>query len=205
MTVTAALSVPLRRKLRPRRRKSVSALRIILPAVVGAVTLTILGQAVLRANQARTSTAMVADAPLRMENPRFTGAMRDGRDFLITAASAIRDKDDASKVLLDSPKLTRGYGSDSPTQVVSRQGSYDEAKGSLLLSGDVRIDNGQGATFTTQKAVIDTRTGELMGDAGVQGATASGAQVRADSYTVTEEGDRVIFKGRVRSRITPRP
>ena len=41
-----------------------------------------------------------------------------------------------------------------------------------------------------------------MGDAGVKGA-GSGNQVQADSYSVSDKGDRVIFKGRVRSRLNP--
>lgn len=203
MTLTTCTSAPVRRKVRPRRRKSVSALRLALPIVACGVGLAIASQAVIRAAEAKASATTAANAPLRMENPRFTGAMKDGREFLITATAAVRDKVDANKVVLEGPKLTRGYGSENPTQVVSRNGTYDETKSALLLTGDVRIDNGQGFAFSTEKALIDTRTGELMGDAGVQGANASGTQVRADSYSVSDKGDRVVFKGRVRSRITP--
>jgi lipopolysaccharide export system protein LptC len=190
-----------RRKIRPRRRKSVSVLRLVLPAIALIVGGAIATQAAISAARAKASN-VVAVAPLRMENPRFTGAMKDGREFLIVATAAVRDKVDPNKIALESPQLTRGYGSDNPTQVVARQGNYDEARGALLLTGDVQIENGDGYAFKTEKAVIDTRTGEVMGDAGVRGA-ASGNQVQADSYSVTDKGDRVIFKGRVRSRLNP--
>jgi lipopolysaccharide export system protein LptC len=190
-----------RRKIRPRRRKSVSALRLILPAVALLAGGAIVTQAAIRAAEAKASSA-VTGAPLRMENPRFTGAMKDGRTFLIVATAAVRDKVDPNKIALESPQLTRGYGSDSPTQVVAKLGNYDESGGALLLTGDVQIQNGDGYAFQTEKAVIDTRTGEVIGDSGVRGA-ASGNQVQADSYSVSDKGDRVIFKGRVRSRLNP--
>lgn len=191
----------LRRKIRPRRRKSVSTLRLVLPAVALVVAGAIATQAAIRAAQAKAAS-VVASAPLRMENPRFTGVMKDGREFLIVATAAVRDKVDPNKIALEAPQLTRGYGSENPTQVVARLGDYDEARGALLLTGDVQIENGDGYAFKTEKAVIDTRTGEVMGDAGVKGA-GSGNQVQADSYSVSDKGDRVIFKGRVRSRLNP--
>ncbi len=190
-----------RRKIRPRRRKSVSALRLVLPAVALLASGAIVTQAAIRAAGAKASS-VVAGAPLRMENPRFTGAMKDGRAFLIVATAAVRDKVDPNKIALESPKLTRGYGSDNPTQVVAKLGNYDESRGALLLTSDVQIENGDGYVFKTEKAVIDTRTGEVMGDSGVRGS-ASGDQVQADSYSVSDKGDRVIFKGRVRSRLNP--
>lgn len=196
------LSALVRRKIRPRRRKSVSALRIALPVVAVGVCVAIAAQAAIRAAEAKAS-APTAGVPLKMENPRFTGAMRDGREFLITATSAVRDKTDTNKVALVAPRLTRGYGSENPTQVVSKDGVYDESNSALLLTGDVRINNGDGYAFSTEKAVIDTRTGQVMGDAGVQGAGAQGNSVQADSYSVTDKGDRVTFKGRVRTRLNP--
>ena len=178
-----------------------SALRLALPAVALAAGGAIAIQATLSVIRAQTAN-LVASSPLRMENPRFTGAMKDGRQFLIVATAAVRDRNDPNRIALEAPQLTRGYGSDNPTEAVARLGDYDVAKGALLLTGDVQIESGGGYAFKTEKALIDTRTGEVMGDTGVQGAGA-GNQVRADSYSVSDQGDRVISKGRVRSRLNP--
>ncbi len=203
MTTLARLPPLLRRKTRPRRRKSVNALRIALPALASAVAIAIAVQATIRAAESKAAANAAANEPLRMENPRFIGAMKDGRQFLITATAAVRDKDDADKVMLQAPKLTRGYGSESPTQIVAKQGVYTESKNALLLTGDVVINNSDGYAFSTQKALINTRTGELAGDASVQGSGVRGDKVQADSYAVSDKGDRVIFKGRVRTRLNP--
>jgi lipopolysaccharide export system protein LptC len=202
IAITPAAAPPVRKKNRNRQRKLVRVLRTILPTVAIGVAVAIVGQGTIRAMAAKDAPA-AATAPLRMDNPRFTGVMKDGRAFLITASSAARDPANPDQVFLKGPRLTRGYGSPAPTHVVSKDGAYEEEKGSLLLTGDVQIDNGQGYQFASQKALIDTHTGDLVGNAGIQGAGPNNSQVQADSYTVGDKGDRVIFKGRVRTRLTP--
>jgi len=202
IAISPAAAPPVRKKNRNRHRPSVRTLRVILPTLALGVAAAIIGQGTIRAMAAKDAPP-TAVAPLRMDNPRFTGVMKDGRAFLITASSAIRDPANADQVFLKGPQLTRGYGSPAPTHVVSKDGAYQEEKGALLLTGDVKIDNGQGYQFASQKALIDTRTGDLVGDAGIQGAGPNNSQVQADSYTVGDKGDRVIFKGRVRTRLTP--
>ncbi len=202
IAISPAAAPPVRKKNRNRHRPSVRTLRVILPTLAIGVAAAIVGQGTIRALAAKDAPPAAA-APLRMDNPRFTGVMKDGRAFLITASSAIRDPANADQVFLKAPQLTRGYGSPAPTHVVSKDGAYQEEKGALLLTGDVKIDNGQGYQFASQKALIDTRTGDLVGNAGIQGAGPNNSQVQADSYTVGDKGDRVIFKGRVRTRLTP--
>jgi len=202
IAISPAVAPPVRKKNRNRHRGPVRTLRVILPALAIGVTAAIVGQGTIRAMAAKDAPP-AANAPLRMDNPRFTGTLKDGRAFLITATSAVRDLNNADQVFLKNPQLTRGYGSPAPTHVVSKDGAYQEEKGSLLLTGDVKIDNGAGYQFASQKALIDTHTGDLVGDAGIQGAGPNNSQVQADSYTVGDKGDRVIFKGRVRTRLTP--
>jgi len=203
IAITPAAAAPIRKKNRNRHRKPVRALRTILPTVAIGVAVAIVGQGVIRAMAVKPA-APAAAAPLRMENPRFTGTLKDGRAFLITATSATRDLKNTDQVFLKNPQLTRGYGSEKPTHVVSKDGAYEEAKGSLLLTGDVKIDNGAGYQFASQRALIDTHTGDLVGGAAVQGAGPNNGSIQADNYSVSDKGDRVTFKGRVRTRLTPR-
>jgi lipopolysaccharide export system protein LptC len=202
IAITPAIARPVRKKNRNRHRKPVRAMRTILPTIAIGMAIAIIGQGVIRAMAIKTA-APAAAAPLRMDNPRFTGTLKDGRAFLITATSATRDLNNADQVFLKNPQLTRGYGTDAPTHVVSKDGAYQEEKGSLLLTGDVKIDNGAGYQFASQKALIDTHTGDLVGGAAVEGAGPNNGAIRADSYSVSDKGDRVLFKGRVRTRLTP--
>jgi lipopolysaccharide export system protein LptC len=202
IAITPAAAAPIRKKNRNRHRKPVRALRTILPTVAIGMAVAIVGQGVIRAMAVKPA-APAAAAPLRMENPRFTGTLKDGRAFLITATSATRDLKNTDQVFLKNPQLTRGYGSEKPTHVVSKDGAYEEAKGSLLLTGDVKIDNGAGYQFASQKALIDTHTGDVVGGAAVEGAGPNNGSIRADDYSVSDKGDRVTFRGRVRTRLTP--
>ncbi|CAN5575598.1 LPS export ABC transporter periplasmic protein LptC [soil metagenome] len=203
IAITPAAAPPVRKKNRNRHRPSVRMLRVLLPVIAVSVAVAIVGQGTVRALAAKNAPSAASGAPLRMDNPRFTGAMKDGRAFLITANSATRDPANVDQVFLVAPRLTRGYGSDAPTHVAAKDGAYQEDKGSLLLTGDVKIDNGQGYQFASQKAQIDTRTGDLVGGAAVQGAGPNNSAIQADSYTASDKGDRVIFKGRVRTRLNP--
>ncbi len=176
-------------------------LQIALPALAGAVTLGLAAQATVRAVASRSTPA--PSQPLRMDNPRFSGRMDDGRNFLITATSALRDPTDAGKLTLQAPRLVRGVGAPDASQVTSQSGDYRQDDSTLLLKGDVRIENGRGARINSQQALIDTRTGDLVNGGAVQGANANGA-IRAGGYSVSDKGDRVTFKGGVRARLDAR-
>ena len=197
MSVAAAHHL---RKPRPQRRKGVRMLQIALPSLAAAMTLGLAVQATVRALSSRVHP--VAAQPLRLDNPRFSGTMNDGRAFLITAAFALRDPTDTAKLTLQAPRLVRGVGGPDASEVSSKTGEYRQDDSTLLLNGDVRIADG-GARIASQRALIDTRTGDLLEGGPVQGDSADGA-IRAGGYSVTDQGDRVVFKGGVRARLDAR-
>jgi lipopolysaccharide export system protein LptC len=176
-------------------------LQLALPALAGAVTLGLAAQATVRALATRTTPATAAE-PLRLDNPRFSGRMNDGRTFLITAASAVRDETDTEKLTLQAPRLVRGAGTPQASEMSARTGEYRQDASTLLLNGDVRIAD-SGTRIASQRALIDTRTGDLLQGGPVVGDNAEGA-IRAGGYSVTDKGDRVVFKGGVRARLDAR-
>ncbi len=198
MTVPAA---PRQRLKCPKRRLGVRMLQLALPALAGVVTLGLVAQATVRALETRTAPARAAE-PLRLDNPRFSGRMNDGRTFLITAVSAVRDEADTEKLTLQAPRLIRGAGTPQASEMSARTGEYRQDDSTLLLTGDVRIADG-GARIASQRALIDTRTGDLLQGGPVIGDNAEGA-IRAGGYSVTDQGDRVVFKGGVRARLDAR-
>src|SRR5689334_18205474 len=105
IAITPAVPRPVRKKNRNRHRKPVRALRTVLPAIAIGMAVAIVGQGVIRAMEVKPAPP-AATAPLRMDNPRFTGTLKDGRAFLITATSATRDLNNADQVFLKNPQLT---------------------------------------------------------------------------------------------------
>ncbi len=198
MTVPAA---PRLRLKCPKRRLGVRMLQLALPALAGVVTLGLAAQATVRALATRPATVTQA-APLRLDNPRFTGRMNDGRAFLITAVSAVRDETDTGKLALQAPRLVRGAGTPQASEMSALTGEYRQDASTLLLTGDVRIAD-RGTRIASQRALVDTRTGDLLEGGEVVGDNAEGA-IRAGGYSVTDKGDRVVFKGGVRARLDAR-
>lgn len=189
-------------RARNRRRAPVRRLRLGLAVFAIVVAVAVVGQAVWRSLAARKLQTQAATAPLVLDKPRFTGVLKDGRPFLITAERAERDPEDENVVRLTAPLLVRGYGEPNPSQATAKTGIYHEAENTLLLSDTVKITSADGYDFDAPQALIDLSTGAVSGDAGIAGSGPKGS-TQANAYTVTDKGDRVVLKGRVKTRLEP--
>lgn len=187
-------------RARNRRRAPVRRLRLALAVFAIGVAAAVVGQASWRSFASNKTQTQAASTPLLLDKPRFTGVLKDGRVFLITADRAERDAKDQNLVRLTTPVLVRGYGAPDPSQATAKTGVYREAEHTLLLSDDVKITSAEGYAFDAPRALIDMRTGEVSGDAGIAG-TGPKASTQANSYNVTDKGDRVVLNGRVRTRL----
>lgn len=187
-------------RARNRRRAPVRRLRLALAVFAIGVGAVVVGQASWRSLASSKIQTQAASTPLLLNKPRFTGVLKDGRAFLITADHAERDAKDQNLVRLTTPVLVRGYGAPNPSQATAKTGVYREAEHTLLLSQDVKITSAEGYDFNAPQALIDMRTGEVSGDSGIAGSGPRGS-TQANSYNVTDKGDRVVLKGRVRTRL----
>lgn len=190
-------------RARNRRRAPVRRLRLTLAIFAIGVAVAVVGQASWRSLASNKTQTQAANTPLLLDKPRFTGVLKDGRAFLITADHAERDVKDQNLVRLTAPLLVRGYGAPNPSQATAKTGLYRETEHTLLLSDDVKITSAEGYDFNAPRALIDMRTGEVSGDAGIAGSGPEG-RTQANSYNVTDKGDRVVLNGRVRTRLEPR-
>ncbi len=191
-----------KRDLRRWRRRSrlVRAARGALPIAILALIGSAVGQVVWLTVTAAERAPERPQAQIRMLNPRFYGQSSDGRAFLITARSAVRDDADLKRVLLDDPTLTLGIDEPKPSRVTSKSGVYREDNLKLVLRGDVRMDDGGGYRFASDEAFVDTKTGVITGESVLQGEGPTG-QVKSNAYSVYDKGDRIVFRGGVRTRL----
>jgi len=207
MSVTAAgVRGACQRVLRRWRRRShpVRLARVRLPARILAILGGAVGQAAWRTLTNGDRKPEQARAQIRMISPRFYGQSSDGRPFVITARSAVRDEVDLKRVVLEAPTLTLGVGSQAPTRLNAKRGVYQEDSLKLQLIGDVRLDDGMGYRFASEEALVNTRTGDITGETSLQGEGPIG-QVQSQAYSVYEKGDRIVFRGGVRARIDRQP
>lgn len=191
-----------RRDLRRWRRRSRRVLlaRIVLPVAMIAILALVGGQVVWRSVTAGDRRPAENKAQIRMITPRFYGQSSDGRPFIITARSAVRDEADLKRVFLDAPTLTLGVGSPAPTRSTADRGIYREDTLKLQLFDNVRLDDGAGYRFASNEAMVDTKTGNITGETALQGEGPTG-QVQSNAYSVYDKGDRIIFRGGVKTRI----
>lgn len=181
------------------RSRLIRTLRVLLPVTMLAILGLLAAQVVWKGLAEQPAAQREARTAIRLLNARFVGRVEDGRGFMIGAKQAIRSEDDYQSVSLVDPMLTVGQGAGS-SRVMAKIGNFNERDKMLRLRGDVRIDEGQGFRFMSQEAIIDTRTGKVVGQSQVQGDGPLG-QLNAKSYSVEDKGDRLVFRGGVRARI----
>ena len=179
----------------------IHALRRGLPALMGLITLGLIGLVTLSALKA-PHPVKNDDPIIRMVGARFQGRVEDGRSFLIGAREAARDERQPHRVSLVEPIMVVGGETATPRRLMAKMGVYDEQTRMLRLTGEVRIDDGLGNRVASNDITIDTRTGTAVGQQGIEGDGPVG-QVSADSYSVKDKGDRIEFRGRVRTRVNP--
>ncbi|MDB5423557.1 MAG: hypothetical protein JWQ29_973 [Phenylobacterium sp.] len=201
------LSTDIARKMTPEHRRRrlirVRFLRRTLPVAAGVALVAVVGQVAWRSLQsAAAPPPMATENTVRMVNPQFSGQGRDGSRYLVTAQSGLRDPKDAARIVLERPIVTVSRQGQPGAHTVSRRGVFREDNQSLTLEGDVQVEEGGGFHFVANNAVIDTATGKVVGG-GVRGQNAAGA-VRSDTYSVTDKGDRMVFKGGVHTQLKGR-
>jgi lipopolysaccharide export system protein LptC len=131
---------------------------------------------------------------IRLDNPMFHGQDAEGRSFVIGAEGAVRDPA-TGRFRLNGPVLRLNLGGAKVTEMTADAGIYNEAARSVTIGPNVRIsDGGSGFVLTTPEAVVNTATGIVTGDRGVEGRGPMGT-ISATSYAIYEQGQRVVFSG----------
>lgn len=138
------------------------------------------------------------DEVVTMVNARFTGRNFSGEAYVITAEAAQRRRADPSVINLTNPRMVDDKG----TQVSAPVGVYYQNAEYLDLFQAVKVRDREGYEFTTTAARVFVQEGRVQGLEPLSGNGPLG-DVRADSYEIEDEGDRVIFRGNVDLTIYP--
>ncbi|MEL6727022.1 MAG: LPS export ABC transporter periplasmic protein LptC [Pseudomonadota bacterium] len=141
---------------------------------------------------------LAGDEVVTMVNARFTGRNVVGDAYVITAEEARRRRADSSVINLTNPRLVDDKG----TQVSAPVGVFYQNTEYLDLFQDVKVRDAEGYEFTTTAARVFVQDGRIEGLEPLSGNGPLG-YVRADSYEIEDEGDRVIFRGNVDLTIYP--
>lgn len=182
-----------------RRSRLIRTLRVALPALIVVIFLGLAGSVAWSTLNAVPKTARAGDEPIRLVTPRFVGRDDKGRAFVLTAVSATRDPLDYQRVILKKPALVLDENGPDMLRLNGADGVFHEQSNKLQLTGGVRMADTKN-TFDTASSLFDTKTGEVIGSGPIQGAGGLG-EIRAESYGVYSKGERMVFKGGVRTRL----
>ena len=176
------------------RSRRVKLYRRVLPIVIlmlagGALTWTVF-RTVMSGVERKASESR----EIRLDNPMFHGQDAQGRSFVIGAQGAVRDPA-TGHFRLVGPLLKLNLGGRKVTELTADGGTYIETSRKVVIGPNVKIsDGGSGFVLTTPEAVVDTNTGVVTGDKGVQGQGPLGT-INASSYAIYDQGQRVVVSG----------
>lgn len=183
------------------RSRRVKLYRRVLPIVIlmlagGALTWTVFRTVMSGVERKASETREI-----RLDNPMFHGQDAQGRSFVIGAKGAIRDPA-TGYFRLVGPLLKLNLGGRKVTELTADGGTYVETQRKVVIGPNVKIsDGGSGFVLTTPEAVVDTNTGVVTGDKGVQGQGPLGT-INASSYAIYDQGQRVVFSGQGDNKIS---
>ena len=183
-----------------RRSSTVGMLRVIFVACAAISAGVIIGPiaATALSTNGQKIDQVAGDEIITMVNARFTGRNIAGEGYVITAAEARRRRADASIVDLINPRLVDDQG----TEVGAPIGVYYQNAEYLDLFQAVSVRDSDGYEFSTTAARVFVQEGRVQGLEPLSGNGPLG-DVRADSYEIEDDGDRVILRGNVDLTIYP--
>lgn len=128
--------------------------------------------------------------------PRFEGFDANDRPYSLTAETARRRRENVSLVDLVNPRLEDA----ASTVVQAREGVWNADAEVLDLVGDVVMTDAGGYTFTSQKTRMFVKDNRVEGQEPLNGVGPIG-EARADAYEVLDNGNRIVLKGNVWTRL----
>ena len=181
-------------------------LKIAMPVVAGLIILGIVAALVIRhffLPDIDLGAITVHDGKLVMENPNLNGFDKNKRPFKLSADQAIQDADQPKRVELVKISATLPIDGDISADVLAGNGVYDAEAKTLLLTKQVYVKTTDGMKIDLEDADIDIANGVLNTQNPVF-ASSPQADISADSLSVEESGDRIVFEGTVRMILRPK-
>lgn len=177
-------------------------LSYVMLAAAGGLALTFASELGLFENFSKTPAAPLAP----VENPdqitggpsRISGFDKNKRPFEITAQKGVQDATVDTLVHLQQVRSSFNRPDGSKLHITSKTAAYETEVKTLDLEGDVLFDQGDRFKARMAKAAVDMQDQSMVSKAPVV-VNIIGGTITADSLAITSNGDRIIFRGGVKS------
>ncbi len=139
---------------------------------------------------------------LAMDNPRYVGRDKEGMPFEVTALSATQDKDDRTRVRLETIQADMALTDGTWISLTANHGVYRQGDEILELGGMVNLYSDRGYEFTALTASANLAAGTVVTTDPVRGQGPFGL-LEANAMRVSEKGKRMLFYDGVKVTIFP--
>jgi lipopolysaccharide export system protein LptC len=181
-----------------RHSRRVALLKRVLPAIGLALLLLIAAWPRLAALWERLAFPPIdlrEARELRMIDPRYSGADRLGRPFVVTAAVGRQVPDRQDLVSLETPRADMKTHGGVDIVVTAATGIYQSQAQLLDLFGQVTLVHQNGTRFATDTARVDVANNTAEGSDPVAGDGPSG-DIKAEGFRLLDKGDTIVFTGK---------
>lgn len=148
------------------------------------------------------SNVSLDGSKITMARPKLAGFRSDGQAYTLTAERALQDIKQPTIVELQNVVGEIGATGGEATRLKADTGIYDSVAEHMKLSNNVRIDGGR-FEVRLRSADIDFKTGVYKSDEPVEVHFGRGTTITGDRATARNNGQEMIFEGRVRTTIIP--
>ena len=144
----------------------------------------------------------ISNGMLVMESPKMSGFNRDNRPYDLVASRAKQDLKNPGIINLENIHATVPMQAKIFADIKAKTGIYNSDKEWLSLNEDIEINSQDGTRILLQSAEIDLSKGNLTSHHPVFVST-SNSKISAEQVEVTNNGEIIIFKQRVRMTVLP--
>jgi lipopolysaccharide export system protein LptC len=139
---------------------------------------------------------------ITMDRPKLTGFRNDGKPYSLHAQKAVQDAKRPEIVELSGVEGEIGMADDEPMRLRADSGVYDTVRERMDLTHNVRIGNAR-YDVRLASASVDFKTGLYRSDEPVEVRIGRDTTILADKATAINNGEQLVFDGRVRTTIRP--
>lgn len=182
-----------------RYSRSVALLKLVLPAIGGALLLLVamwprLVPLIESVRLAVSAIDLRAARELKMVNPRYAGTDRLNRPFVVTAAIGRQLPSRSDLMSLEDPRAVMIVHGGARVVLTAATGIYQSQPQLLDLFDNVVLTHQNGTRFVTHRAHADFASNTAEGHDPIEGHGPSG-DIWGQGFHVLDKGDTIIFTG----------
>jgi LPS export ABC transporter protein LptC len=137
------------------------------------------------------------------KDTRISGLDKNDLPYEIGAIKSVQDKANEKLIHLDTVDGTFRRATGTDLAVTSKSGRYDRETKKLMLEGSVVIAEPQRFKAQMEKAEFDVTTRTLASKSSPVDVELEQGTIKADSLVADNNGERMLFKGRVKAHFPP--